>query len=253
MTSLFDQQLGIPPAAHSNLPLAHTTTFETAIRILGSGEFDSPLACPIYSEKLLYTFVARPVYRFREEADPRLGLSFAPVCFLLEGACTPDAVRCLPFDSGGFNRYKHEMHPNWNRGDFEMKPIATRVRQVIEEFWSSYQDYYEGKPRSGLSVPAINTLIQQYYTLITNGVSHGFDSRCSTVEVQFTAPMPISGRLKAVFAPDRAADDAAFQALVSAFHADLVPYRYHEPFYPNDYSTSIFDSVEMYLNARGVL
>lgn len=254
MASDFENQLDAAASVSpSDLPLAHVTSFETSLRILGAGEFRAPKACPVYKERLLYTFVARPAYRFQDKADPALGVAFAPVCFLLDASCSAAAIRALPFDSGGFGRYKAEMHPSWELADFEMSDAALRTAQVIETFWPDSACYYEAKPRSGMTFAATKTLLQQYYTLITNGIPHGFDSRCCTIEVQLPSPTRLSGNLVAIFAPDRAADDPDYASLVASHGGHLIPYRFHEPFYPNDYFTSLYDAVAGFLEADGKL
>jgi hypothetical protein len=251
--SEFETQLGPYAGAKGmELPLCHVTSFQFSLEILAAGTFDTQKPCPVYADHIIYMFVARPVYRFREEPDAQFGVAFAPVCFLMKASCAGQAIRSLPFDSGGFARYQKEMHPTWELADFEIAdPI--RIGQIREEFWSDPKAYYNAFPNPMLSFPATKTLLQQYYTLITNGISHGFDTRCSTIEVQLPSPFPLAGNLLAVFAPHSGVDDPAYQALVSSHGSHLIPYRFHEPFYTNDFATSIYDAVFDYLDRESMI
>lgn len=89
----------------SSLPFCHTTTVGFLLSILRHG-LESKKPCKEYNELLLYFFYGKPSYITEDEVE---NFSQNPPITLIYEISPPDSSkikRLLPFDSGGYTRYK---------------------------------------------------------------------------------------------------------------------------------------------------
>ncbi|MDC7812841.1 hypothetical protein [Sphingomonas koreensis] len=229
------------------LNLTHVTSHATMMTILREGAFRSDRDCKVYGEKLVYTFYGRAAYRPMRSREDLVydDVIYAPVCFLVKPLVIGDARRALPFDSGGYVHYGPTMHPSWTKDDFEIGCTPESVTAVISTFWASDADYLSARPIMAIDIPASHDRLRQYHRLITAALPKKFDTRCSTVELQFTVPLALGDRIAAVIVPDEAIDEDLTEFAVE-LGAELIPYRYETPFRPEDFLRSIHFAVQDY-------
>jgi hypothetical protein len=243
----FDDQLvrRTPTPGSPSLMLTHITSHAVMLKVCRTGEFDSATDCPVYKERLLYTFYGRPAYRMPDRGVAYHDVIYAPTCFLVKPSRIGKAKRMLPFDSGGFDRYGPAMHHSWVKDDFEITTSESRVSTIVETFWGDDRSYFGAKAVPGLSFSPSLEKLTQYYRLLSNQLTQTFDSRCSSIEVQFPAPLLLEDSIEAIVVPD-AALDKDLTDLVRRLGANLVTYEYDAPFYPSDFAKPIQWAVRDY-------
>ncbi len=253
MKSAFEKQLGALPSASakkpSELPLTHLTDWATFLAIAGDGRLVSKKPCSVYGELLVYTFYGRPAYRFpRDDVSHHLE-SYSPVCFLLKSKLTGKAERVLPFDSGGFAKYKAAMHPTLQRDHFELAKNANSAVRIIERLWGSNVNYYRSIEMSGLGITPASVALSHYYNLISNNLSEKFDERCSTIEVQLPSPVALKGSVMAIVVPSGVANGEVAR-IAKELSADLIVYPFDTPYYIGDFHISVRSAVREYFESK---
>jgi hypothetical protein len=256
MTSAFEQQLKVMrTSAIPNvkaLPLTHVTDWAGFLAITGDGRFASKALCPIYGTHLVYAFYGRPAYRFRDDGLSHNVPSYSPVCFLLRPDLAGSSSRILPFDSGGFARYKAAMHPSLHLGSYELAAATESPTDLVGILWETNENYYGSKYVEGLDVDPSMVALLHYYHLISNKLSVVFDNRCSTIEVQFASPLQLNGNVEAVIVPSGVAGDTAIR-IAKSLNAELLTYEFEMPYSLNDFHVSVRTVVRDFLQSRGLL
>lgn len=169
MKSAFEKQLDALPAAArakpTALPLTHLTDWATFLSIADDGELASKKPCPIYGSLLVYTFYGRPAYRFPADGISHHLESYSPVCFLLRSRLTNAAKRVLPFDSGGFPKYKAAMHSTLDKSHFELPQKTASAVRLVERLWGSNSNYFKAQA-CGVDITPTSialALLQSYF------------------------------------------------------------------------------------------
>lgn len=235
-----------------NLPLTHITDWAGFLAISSAGEFAPKKTCPIYGTHLVYAFYGRPAYRLKDDGLSHNIPSFAPVCILLRSKLTDDAARLLPFDSGGFSMYGPAMHSSLQLQDYELSGGSKSPNEIIKRLWNSNLKYYGTKVLQGISIDASKIALQHYYQLISNKLSVSFDNRCSTIEVQFHAPMKLKGNVEAIIVPSEVASKHVAQ-IARSLKAELLTYDFEMPYNVNDFHVPLRNLVRQYLQSRQLL
>ena len=244
---MFDTQLGklgkqeIP----ARLNLTHVTTHATMLDICRMQSMATPNDCPVYHEKLIYTFYGRPAYRMRDNET-------SPTCLLFDSEIISNAVRMLPFDSGGFSYYGPVMDAGWSKEDFELQISLGRIQELLACFWGDDTAYYDSKVTGELEFSPSYDKLNQYSRLISNKLPVSFDTRCSSPEAQLPSPLDVSVHLDAIVVPDSAIDDE-LKSLAIKLEAHLIPYRFDIPFKQTDFFKPIHYAVRDYYDELGLL
>jgi hypothetical protein len=122
---------------------------------------------------------------------------------------------------------------------------------VVDLFWNDESDYFSVHPTNPLTLSATCEKLRQYHRLITAQLAEPFDARCSTLEVQFTAPMDLQQDVEAIIVPS-AGVDRNLTALLEPLGADVAVYEFDEqPFIPSDFFKPMQWAVRDYLRSKG--
>lgn len=233
------------------LSLVHCTTVDRGVQVLAAGEL-RPTHCPVYDDDLLYLFYGRPAYKPAENVGASFMVELAPICLVLSPSLLGAAVRSLPFDSGGFDRYRNQIGPGLTRQDFEMPGDHTLPRRLVGAFYGTNRDYYHHtalvQPEPPLSRRAARALSR----LITDKSIRNDDDRCGTIEVQFFDRIRLADALQAIVAPAQMfTDPEVISALEACPNAVPMPYKTYGRFNPLSFAGSIYERVELVLESHG--
>ena len=235
------------------LPLTHMTDFQTFLGISREAAFAPKHECKQYKEFLLYSFYGRPAYRFKDDGFTFRQPSYAPVCFLLNPKIIPTAKRILPFDSGAFASYSPTFPKTWARDLFELVIGYDDAGKVVSTFWGGNREYYDVEHRLGLTFSPVDEKLAHYYELISRSAAEKVDQRCSTVEVQISAPLPLKGNIIAVLLPSTVATQEVRDS-IKEIGASIFTYRFSAtPYRRSDYYKHIEQEVRDWLAHGGLL
>lgn len=230
--------------------LTHCTSGGTCIDILAELVI-KPKRCEVYDADLLYLFYGRPAFKPLAGLPPSSLTETAPVCLVLDPAVIADAVRIMPFDSGGFARYGAQIGPELKLGDFELEPKADTPLKLVAAFYETTRRYYEQAHREDLAIPISEREAAAYRRLIADGSIADDDDRRGTIEIQLAGPLSLPGALRALIAPAVLLDDPAVQAALAAC-PDAAPldYRTFGRMSPTSLSYALYPRLAAFFESR---
>lgn len=247
----FQQFLLEHEPAGRQLPLTHCTSGGVCFDILAELAV-RPKPCAVYESELLYLFYGRPAFKPLQDLGASTLLETSPVCLVLDPGVVASAVRILPFDSGGFERYRDFVGPNLKREDFELSPDPTTPQRLIKAFFDTPRKYFEQQQRSPFSIPASQRAAAAFGRLIADPSIADDDDRRSTIEVQLDSPISLRTALKAIIAPSALLDDeVVVGALAACPDATPISYPTFGRLPPTAYASSIYERVERFLESEG--
>lgn len=68
------------------------------------------------------------------------------MCLVMDPALLGDAIRILPFDSGGYDRYPQNIGPLLKRPDFELGARREIPMRLVKAFYQTNRNYYVQSP-----------------------------------------------------------------------------------------------------------
>jgi hypothetical protein len=247
----FSEFVHCASAPAGGIGLTHVTDCVNIGSVLASGKLE-PRPCATFKKDLLYLFYGRPAYRRKWESEATSNLGYARICFILRDEVAQNASRIFPFDSGGYERFKHAFHDSLEIEDFEIAPTDS-PRQIVAAFYDDLGAYYWMKPTAGLTFPLSQNVVDSYYKLITGNLKEAFDDRCAAIEVQLEQPLPLEGQVLAVIGPNQMFDDAVLMNQMKAWGAEPRGYKLTSLFNPAEIGGRLLDEVERFLIDRGYL
>ena len=229
MSSEFAAFIDAEPIRVGRLPLFHLTDGHTFRQILGSDTLE-PRPCSVYGEDLLYFFYGRPSYRVNSDVGAAKLLSCLPVCFILAGDDVEDCRRMMPFDSGAFSAglFSPAVFARIHRDDFQLTPRMESAQRLVSKFYESNGDYFWGRPKPAVSIPALQFEAEAYQELVQSRAAATFDDRCSALEVQLHESYPLAdGTVLAVIAPEPLLiEPVVKEAIGVRWRAQGIPYDF---------------------------
>ncbi len=241
---------GVAPASKT-LHLTHCTGMMPAIAALERLAL-VPTACPVYGEDLLYLFYGRPAYKplSLEEAGDMPEL--LPVCFVLDPSVLASVERVVPFDSGGFSRYRRHLGAAPRLEQFEVLDDPTAPARVVGAFYGTNRRYFDQRPSKGVDdFPASRPSARAYARLIADRSLEHDDDRRGAIEVQLARDVPLAEALRAVVAPPLMFEDPiVLEALAACPDAAMVSYPTYGRHRPQDYSLLVYDRVDAFLGLQ---
>lgn len=240
------------PPTSQILHLIHCTSTGRGIEVLQSGML-SPVHCSIYGEELLYLFYGRPAYKPLSGIGASGIIDLAPICLVFDPQLLSAAVRVLPFDSGAFSRYAGLIGPDIDRTAFELSGDMSMPRRLVNAFFQTNRNYFDQQPTiRETDIPLNRRSARAYARLIQDVAIGDRDDRASTIEIQFSAGIPLARALKALIAPSRMLDDADVRAALAECPGALpLPYKTYGRFEPNAFTHTIYERVDTFLEAAG--
>lgn len=233
--------------------LMHSTAVGRGAQIIVQGELRTR-PCVEYGQDLLYLFYGRPAYK-PLPGVPASGIDeHLPMCLVIDPALMDDAVRILPFDSGGYHRYAALTGELLDRPDFELGPGRDIPMRLVRAFYQTNRNYYMQSPTSDHRAIPMAQAAARAFARLTRDVSLGDDDRRSTVEIQIARPVPLSEALKAVVGPATLLTDLQVTAALDALpKVARVSYDTYGNQQPSAYTALLYERVANFLTSEGVL
>jgi hypothetical protein len=239
------------PVAAGGIGLTHVTDCVNIGSVLASGKLE-PRPCAVFKKDLLYLFYGRPAYRRRWDGEATSNLGYARICFILHDDVAQKASRILPFDSGGYDRFKHAFHDQLTLEDFEIDPTDS-PKKIVSAFYDDFPAYYWMRPTTGLTFPLSQNIVDSYYKLITGNLKETFDDRCAAIEVQLEQSLPLAGQVLAIIGPNQMFDDPDLMSQMKIWGAEPRGYKLPSLFNPAEIGGRLLDEVERFLIDKGYL
>ncbi|MEH3102622.1 MAG: hypothetical protein PGN12_01780 [Sphingomonas phyllosphaerae] len=244
---------GFAPA-EGLLDLMHTTPVGLGTRILVEGSL-RPRACTEYGIDLVYLFYGRPAFK------PLPGLhangmdEMMPMCLVIDPALLGDAIRILPFDSGGYGRYSAHIGPLLTRSDFELGPGKGTPMRLVRAFFETNGNYFRQRMTAGATtIPVSHGEARAFARLANDAALADDDDRRSTIEVQIDRSIPLSSALRAVVGPPSLLSDPEVTGtLASMPSVTQITYETFGRQQPSAYTALLYDHVRRYLVDQGVM
>ena len=151
---------------------------------------------PFPSERLVYFFYGRPVFRDDFQRDTAKAM-FLPVALIIRPEAIAKIRRVFPFDSGAAHKNFYEGHISkplqWR--DLELASSLEAAARMVSRFFGTNEGYVLGKRRDGLNIPAMNFEADSYYQLAG-------DATCRADDRRFTAELQVEVEHGLVLGPD---------------------------------------------------
>jgi hypothetical protein len=243
------------PEMHPELPLVHSTLVEYFRLVAQAGKLQ-PRDCPVFGEPLIYLFYGRPAYRSTRGAMPDTTIQCCPVCFIFKPTFLKvHPARIYPFDTGAAKggRFEPLITPA-DTDDFKMHPALKSVQRFTHAFFETNGDYFLGRPREGLTIPADEEAARKYYSFVSHEGPEHYDDRRSAVEFQYDKPISLRGMLWAVALPTSFLQQEGIRrTIVSEWGAFPLTYSFVRGSLPNEYATAIRTNYERWLREGSFL
>lgn len=134
------------------LDLVHVTPVGWGRRIIGTARIETR-RCPTFEHDLVYTFVARPAYRFRDGDLKSDQISRFPFVLVLSPEKLGSPYHVYPFDTGAFaaGLYSEAADPTIFLEEYELPPSIVGALQHIAWAFGSKPAYFEGTAKADLT------------------------------------------------------------------------------------------------------
>lgn len=251
--SFADYLNGFDPAEEA-LHLMHSTSVSAGAGILVSGELRTR-PCTEYGQDLVYLFYGRPAFKPLPTVLPSGIDEHLPMCLVIDPALLGDAIRILPFDSGGYNRYSQQIGPLLTRPDFELGPGREVPMRLVKAYFETNRNYFHQKPTADPdNIPVTQSAARAYARLSRDTSIADDDDRRSTIEIQIANSVPLSTALKAVIAPPVLLSDPEVTAALDEMpNVARVTYETYGRQQPSAYAGLLYDHVARFLVSEGVM
>lgn len=241
-------------ASTGKLPLVHSTDL-FRFQSIARKEALEATPCRVYDgANLLYFFYGRPAYRPHLKEQTLSARAYAPVCLVFNHELSDEAIRIMPFDSGGFHdRITHPpMHPDMTLSEFELAIQANAPMKLIQLFFENESNYFDERP-TYLDYPYDDMHIDSYYKLIRARNNLNADDRVSAVELQFDRDVALPNEVSAVILPAPYCDVPGVLDQIEGWSAVSIPYDIQETFRPLEMYGAILNRLKDYYRDKGLL
>jgi hypothetical protein len=241
--------------AEKTMHLMHSTTVAAGTDIIVAGEMRTR-ACTVYpGEDLLYLFYGRPAFKPLPGTSPSRIDEHLPMCLVIDPHLLGDAVRILPFDSGGYARYATHTGVTVTRPDFELGPGLDVPMRIVRAFFENNRNYYHQMPTADqTSIPLSHRAARAYARLAHDTSLADDDDRRSTIEVQIGRAIPLAKALRAVIAPPVFLSDPGVVGALDALPlVKRVTYETYGRQQPGAYIGLLYDRVARFLVDESVM
>ena len=234
----------------NRLPLIHTTSGVRLLNILSNKRITcSP--CNVFNdESLLYFFLGRPAYKYRNIVDPADWE--LPVAFVFSSGIALSTKRIFPFDSGAVFNYKPPTFmSDFKREDFDVGDREDAVDRLVETFFGDEESYLAGKTRpeaefTGRYHLGVRDFRARAVTRLYNRDDTGLDERRMTIEVQSDSDVSVQSHLLSVVIPRCLLDDDIAKA-VRALGAKINSYEIY-PLSSDAHFYAIYQECQQVIN-----
>jgi hypothetical protein len=235
------------------LNLVHCATVGQGFDILDRGQLRPEERSEYDGMDLLFLFYGRPAYKPAAGVGASGILDVAPIALVLDPVLLQAAVRVVPFDSGGFARYEALLGPGLARTDFELSGDPSLPLRLVRAFYQTNRQYFDQEPVTReKDIPLSGRAARAYARLIADPAIRDMDDRAGTIELQFSAAIPLASALQAIVAPASMLDDPeVIEALARCPDAVPLPYKTYGRFEPLSFANTLYERVDTFLESRG--
>lgn len=228
--------------------LMHSTPVGVGTDILIEGKLRTH-KCPVYDQDLVYLFYGRPAFKPLPGVPPSGIDEHLPMCLIIDPALLGNAIRILPFDSGGYARYAPHIGPLLDRPDFELGPGKQVPMRLVSAFFETNYNYYRQVPRADPEAIPISYRAARAYARLARDVALADDDdRRSTIEIQINRSVPLATALKAVVGPPTVLSDPNVNAALEGMpNVMRISYETYGRQQPSAYMALLYDHVRRYL------
>ena len=242
-----DARVNRPPDA---LDLVHITSVGWGRRIVAAGKIELR-RCNVFGRDLVYTFMARPAYRFHDGDVKSDQISRFPFVFVISPEKLGAPFHVYPFDTGAAaaGRYGDLAQPTVYLDDYELEPSIAAAMQHIAWAFGTNSSYFEGVLKAGLAdtLPYWRSVGRGWIDiagLAATGVDRP-DARAIAIEVAYSSAIDLrQGHVRLAIFPqqlmeDERGDNAQFIAELQQLGLAVKTYDWR----PNETPDSFMDEV----------
>ena len=174
--------------------LVHVTPVGWGRRIVSAARIEAR-NCQIFGHDLVYTFLVRPAYRFRDGDLKSDQISRFPFVFILSPEHLGPPHHVYPFDTGAavVGLYDGTADPTIYLEDYELPPTLVGALQHIAWAFGSKVAYFEGTVKVDLAERLAHwNVVGRGWTAIAGLASAGHDrpdARAAAVEIAYRGPI----------------------------------------------------------------
>ena len=244
--------------------LVHVTAVGWGRRIISNGRIETR-QCRAFDRELLYAFLARPSYRFREGDTKTSQMSRFPFVLVISPEALPPPYHVYPFDTGACMAgvYGDVPDPTVYLEDYELTPSVEAALQHIAWAFGSKSAYFEGTLRAGLAenLPEWRSVGRSWID-IANLAATGRDkpdARASAIELAYTQSIDLKqGHVRLAIFPQQLLEDARgdnteFLSEISKLGIQTKTYDWRANETPDSFMDEITRIVRHYLEEGGQL
>jgi hypothetical protein len=232
------------------LDLVHITSVGWGRRIVSAAKIE-PRRCEVFSRDLVYAFMARPAYRFRDGDLKSDQISRFPFVFVISPGQLEVPFHVYPFDTGAAaaGLYGDTAQPTVFLEDYALDPSIAAAMQHIAWAFGSNAAYFEGILKPGLanSLPYWRSVGRGWIDiagLAAIGADRP-DARASAIEVAYKSSIDLrQGHIRLAIFPQQLIEDdrgnnAKFLAELEKLGLTIKTYDWR----PNETPDSFMDDI----------
>lgn len=236
--------------ASDGCDLIHVTPVGWGRRIVSSARIEAR-HCQIFGHDLVYTFLERPAYRFRDGDLKSDQVSRFPFVFILSSEHLGPPHHVYPFDTGAAvaGLYGKTADPTVYLEDYELSPTLIGALKHIAWGFGSNSAYFEGTLKADLAERLPNwNVVGRGWTAIAGLASVGHDrpdARAAAIEIAYRGHINLKqhhARLAIFplqFIEDECGSNSEFLDQLKALNLTYKTYNWR----PNETPDSFMDEV----------
>lgn len=239
-------------------PLVHVTSVGWGRRIVDSG-FLAAQPCGVFNEELVYTFLARPAYRFKRGGEKTEQINLFPFAIVLSPEALPSPYHVYPFDTGAYvaGIYDKVLDPSLYLEDYELEPSLASALRHLEWAFDTINYYFDAKIKTGLAetLPEWRSVGRRWIAIasLASKGRHRLDDRASAIEIAFTQSINLrQGHAKLLVFPQQLLEDprgtnTEFKERLRNLNIPFATYEWRPNEAPDSYADEIADVVRQHI------
>jgi len=263
----FDRQLielCESPDFTDKIPLTHICPTHTAREIFLSGKLITS-HCNVFKRDMLYFFILRPAYRFKDGETSSDELSRFPVVFVLRSDAVRSPSHVYPFDTGGAaaDAFAERADANIYLDDYALEFEQTAPARFIKWAFGNLDAYYASTLKDDIDekISFHKWVVASYIKIARLGVRghNKRDHRASTVEIASNDNVDLASNLMLVVCPYQWIEPESdklnekMHQAIEKLGADIEYYQWAPHTSPDSYQDDLMDICRRWYVSQGVL
>jgi hypothetical protein len=194
------------------LDLVHVTSVGAGREIVSLGQIEAR-PCVVFKRDLVYMFLARPAYRFRNGHAKSDQINRFPCAFVFRPDKLGPPFHIYPFDTGAgaSGRYGDTVDPHVYLEDYELTPDLQAAQRHITWAFGGNRQYFEGDLSPGLmqGLHAWQSVGRGWLAIagLAATGSNRPDKRASAIEIAYSKHLPLKGHARLAIFPQQLIED----------------------------------------------